>query len=111
MAPITVRALIAFLPRNIAANDLQANIDTRLLLFAFLVSLAIGFLAGAAPALQACRESLVSSLRERGRHSLWRLIAAPDNCYGSNCVYVDSSHRGRLVCSHPLRAFGKGSGV
>ncbi|HYK58781.1 MAG TPA: ABC transporter permease [Bryobacteraceae bacterium] len=65
MAPITVRALIAFLPRNIAANDLQANIDTRLLLFAFLVSLAIGFLAGAAPALQACRESLVSSLRER----------------------------------------------
>src|SRR5215467_4141683 len=65
MAPITVRALIAFLPRNIAANDLQANIDTRLLLFAFLVSLAIGFLAGAAPALQACRESLVSTLRER----------------------------------------------
>ena len=65
MAPITVRALIAFLPRSIAANDLQANVDTRLLLFAFLVSLATGFLAGAAPALQAGRKSLVSSLRER----------------------------------------------
>src|SRR5438067_1715873 len=66
MAPIAVRALIAFLPRNTAANNLQANIDTRLLLFAFLVSLATGFLAGSAPALQAGRKSLESSLRERG---------------------------------------------
>src|SRR5205823_9640286 len=66
MAPIAVRALIAFLPQNTAANDLQANIDTRLLLFAFLVSLVAGFLAGSAPALQAGRKSLDSSLRERG---------------------------------------------
>src|SRR5215471_947985 len=66
MAPVAVRALIAFLPRNTAATDLQANVDTRLLLFAFLVSLATGFLAGCAPALQAGRKSLDSSLRERG---------------------------------------------
>jgi predicted permease len=66
MAPIAVRALIAFLPHNTAANDLRANIDTRLLLFAFLVSIATGFLAGSAPALQAGRKSLDSSLRERG---------------------------------------------
>src|SRR5437016_9581603 len=66
MAPIAVRALIAFLPRNTAATDLQANVDTRLLLFAFLVSLATGFLAGCVPALQAGRKSLDSSLRERG---------------------------------------------
>src|SRR5438876_3078927 len=66
MAPIAVRALIAFLPRNTAATDLQANVDTRLLLFAFLVSLATGFLAGCVPALQAGRKSLESSLRERG---------------------------------------------
>src|SRR5262249_44564636 len=65
IAPIAVQALIAFLPRNIAPTDLQANMDPRLLLFAFLVSVATGFLAGAAPALQARRESLVSSLRER----------------------------------------------
>jgi predicted permease len=65
MAPIGVRALIAFLPRNTAANDLHANVDTRLLLFAFLVSLATGLLTGSAPALQAGRRSLVSSLRER----------------------------------------------
>src|SRR5438270_7796241 len=65
-APVAVRALIAFLPRNTAATDLQANVDTRLLLFAFLVSLVAGFLAGSAPALQAGRKSLDSSLRERG---------------------------------------------
>jgi predicted permease len=66
MAPVAVRALIAFLPHNTAANDLQANVDTRLLLFAFLISLVAGFLAGSAPALQAGRKSLDSSLRERG---------------------------------------------
>ena len=66
MAPIAVRTLIAFLPHNTAANDLQANVDTRLLLFAFLVSLATGFLAGCVPALLAGRKSLESSLRERG---------------------------------------------
>src|SRR5580765_3831216 len=65
MAPVAVRALIAFLPHNTAANDLQANVDTRLLLFAFFVSLLTGFLAGSAPALQAGRKSLISSLRER----------------------------------------------
>src|SRR5213594_4432094 len=69
-APVAVRALIAFLPRNTAATDLQANVDTRLLLFAFLVSLATGFLAGSAPALQAGRKSLVSSLRERAGTAL-----------------------------------------
>src|SRR5436309_13179705 len=66
MAPIAVRALIAFLPHNTAANDLHANVDAHLLVFAALVSLATGFLAGSAPAFQAGRKSLDSSLRERG---------------------------------------------
>lgn len=66
MAPVALQALIAFLPRNTAANDLHANVDARLLLFAFLVSLATGLLAGCVPALQAGRKSLDSSLRERG---------------------------------------------
>ncbi len=66
MAPIAIRALIAFLPHNTAATGLRANIDARLLLFAFLVSLVTGFLAGSAPALQAGRKPLDSSLRERG---------------------------------------------
>jgi len=35
MAPIAVRTLIAFLPQNTAANNLQANVDTRLLLLHF----------------------------------------------------------------------------
>jgi putative ABC transport system permease protein len=74
MAPIAVRALIAFLPHNTAANDLHANVDTHLLVFASLVSLATGFLAGSAPAFQAGRKSLDSSLRERGGTSSGSLL-------------------------------------
>lgn len=66
LAPIAMRTLIAFLPRDAAANALQSTIDSRLLLFSFLVSVAAGVLSGFAPALQAGRKSLISSLRERG---------------------------------------------
>ena len=66
LAPLAMQALIAFLPRNAAANALQSIIDTRLLLFAFLVSVATGLLTGFAPALQVGHGSLISSLRERG---------------------------------------------
>jgi predicted permease len=66
VAPIAVRALLAFLPQNTAATGLHATVDTRLLLFAFVVSIASGFLAGGAPALHARSKSLDSSLRERG---------------------------------------------
>jgi len=61
-----MRTLIAFLPRDVAANALQSAVDSRLLLFAFLVSVAAGVLSGVAPALHAGRRSLISSLRERG---------------------------------------------
>src|SRR5947209_277739 len=74
MAPIAVRALIAFLPHNTAAHDLHANVDTHLLVFAALVSLGTGFLAGSAPAFQAGRKSLDSSLRERGGTSSGGLL-------------------------------------
>ncbi len=66
LAPLAMQALIAFLPRDAAANALQSAVDSRLLLFAFLVSVAAGVLSGFAPALQAGRWSLISSLRERG---------------------------------------------
>ena len=61
-----MRSLIAFLPRDVAGNALQSAVDSRLLLFAFLVSVAAGVLSGLAPALHAGRGSLISSLRERG---------------------------------------------
>src|SRR5260370_32810979 len=61
-----MRTLIAFLPRDAASNALQSVVDSRLLLFAFLVSVAAGVVSGFAPALQAGRGSLISSLRERG---------------------------------------------
>jgi predicted permease len=65
-APIAVRTLIAFLPRGNAATALHAGVDSRLLLFAFAVSVSAGVLSGLAPAWQSGRRSLVSSLRDRG---------------------------------------------
>jgi predicted permease len=65
LAPAVMRALISFLPRDVASNALQAALDTRLLLFASLVSVATGLLTGVAPALQVGRGSLSASLQER----------------------------------------------
>ena len=65
LAPLAMQALIAFLPRDAAANALQSVIDTRLLLFAFLVSVATGLLTGFAPALQAGQGALMSLLTHR----------------------------------------------
>ena len=64
-APLAMSALISFLPRDVASNALQAVVDTRLLLFALLVSVATGLLTGVAPALQVGRGSLTRSLQER----------------------------------------------
>jgi predicted permease len=66
LAPLAMQTLIAFLPRNTAANALHSTVDPRLLLFAFLVSVATGLLTGFAPALQAGRGAVISSLKERG---------------------------------------------
>lgn len=65
LAPFAMRTLIAFLPRDTAATALHSTADTRLLAFAFAVSVAAGLLSGLAPAVQAGRRSLISSLRER----------------------------------------------
>jgi predicted permease len=66
LAPFAMRALIAFLPRDTAANALQSGVDPALLLFALIVSVAAGLVSGLVPALHGGRGSLISSLRERG---------------------------------------------
>lgn len=66
LAPVAMRTLIGFLPQGAVGNNLQSSVDVRLLLFAFLVSVIAGVLSGLAPAVQAGKESLISSLRERG---------------------------------------------
>ena len=65
LAPSALRALIGFLPRDVAGNALRSAIDWRLLSFAFLVTVGAGILSGLAPALNAGRKSLIASLRER----------------------------------------------
>jgi predicted permease len=77
LAPFAMRALIAFLPGDVASPAVESSVDTRLLLFTFLVSAAAGVLTGFAPAIQTGRRSLISSLRERGGsggHRLRRII-------------------------------------
>ena len=66
VAPLAIRGLIAFLPRELAANALRGSLNLRLLTFAFFASIAAGFLSGLAPALRAGGDSVVNSLRERG---------------------------------------------
>ena len=66
LAPAAMRSLIAFLPRDTAANALHSSLDSRLLAFAFLISVAAGLASGFAPALHAGRKSLMDSLRARG---------------------------------------------
>jgi predicted permease len=65
LAPLAMRALIAFLPRDVSANALHAAVSPQLLGFAFLASIAAGLLSVLAPALNAGRDNLVSGLRER----------------------------------------------
>jgi len=60
VAPFVSRVLLAFLPNG---ANLTAGVDARVLVFAFVISLATGALCGLAPAWQARRSSLVS--RER----------------------------------------------
>jgi predicted permease len=66
LAPPAMRALIAFLPRDLAANALRPSLSLNLLGFALLTSLAAGLLSGLAPALHTGRDHIVNSLRERG---------------------------------------------
>src|SRR5215471_12067168 len=72
-APIGVRVLIAFIPKGTGANALHAGIDSRLLLFALLVTVIAGIVSGLAPAFQSSRCSLAASLRDRGGTAFGRI--------------------------------------
>ncbi len=66
LGPLAIRALISFLPHEVTSNGLKASLSLRLVAFAFLASIVSGLLSSLAPALHAGRDSLISSLRERG---------------------------------------------
>jgi predicted permease len=66
LGPPAIRALISFLPRDVASNALHAGLSLRLVAFAFLASVVSGILSSLAPALHAGRDNLIASLRERG---------------------------------------------
>ena len=66
LGPAAIRALISFLPREVASNALDAGLSPRVMVFAFLVSVFSGLVSSLAPALDAGRANLIASLRERG---------------------------------------------
>jgi len=66
LGPPAIRALISFLPREVASNALHAGLSPRLIAFASLASVISALLSSLAPALHAGRDNLISSLRERG---------------------------------------------
>jgi predicted permease len=66
LAQPAIRALISFLPRDVASNALHASLSPGLIAFALLASVVSGLLSSLAPALHAGRDDLTSSLREHG---------------------------------------------
>jgi predicted permease len=61
------RFLWSFRPQEVARNLADPKIDGTVFLFAFLLSLATGFIFGVVPALRASRTGLVESLKEETR--------------------------------------------
>jgi ABC-type antimicrobial peptide transport system permease subunit len=78
LAPFAMRALMAFLPADVAPTALHAAIDGRLLLSTLVISVATGLMTGGAAAWQASRGSMMPSLRDRtGAVSGLRLRRVP----------------------------------
>jgi predicted permease len=61
------RFLWSFRPQEVARNLADPKLDGTVFLFAFLLSLATGFIFGVVPALRASRTGLVESLKEEAR--------------------------------------------
>jgi putative ABC transport system permease protein len=65
----TMKGIQMMLPEFAFAREIFVEMDTRVLLFALVVSAFTGLLFGMAPALQATRPDLASSMKEEGRAS------------------------------------------
>ena len=65
----TMRWLIAQIPPNSFPGEVTVELDGRVLLFAFLISVTTGLLFGLAPGLQAAKLDLAGSMKDGGRGS------------------------------------------
>jgi putative ABC transport system permease protein len=65
----TMKGIQLMIPEFAFAREINVEMDTRVLVFAIAVSVFTGLLFGMAPALQATRPDLASSMKEEGRGS------------------------------------------
>lgn len=65
LAPVLMRLFIAFVPESGAGTGLDPGIDANALLATVSISILAGILSGMGPAIQAGREGLIASLRDR----------------------------------------------
>ncbi len=65
LAIAMVKALIAFLPTNIAGYGITPHPDARMLAFSFALAIGTGVLFGLAPALQATRPDIAPTLKDQ----------------------------------------------
>src|SRR4029453_1590370 len=66
---LLMRGITLMLPPFAFPREVEITMDTRVLLFAIVVSVLTGLLFGMAPAFQATRPDLASSMKEEGRGS------------------------------------------
>ena len=111
LAPLAMRALIAFLPRDAAANALQS--DRRLAPVAFRIPGERGCRCPERLCAGPASRPRVADLLAPGarRHRIWRRPASKGDRDGSDCLHVDPGHRSGVVRSNADRADGKRAGI
>jgi hypothetical protein len=100
VAPLATHLLITFLPRGVPGTALQSVVNTRLLFFVSCEPVR-RFSDWLCPGAASWPEIVDLLAHGTIRHYIRRPPASKGYCNGSDCIYPDPCHRGRLVCANP----------